>query len=260
MRATLKRDPASFLFLNNGITVICDAANPGQSGGLHLLEVFNPQIINGQQTTYALHEAGHAASKAKVFVRVVGVKKGAAATGVLDYEKMVSAIVEATNSQNTIKPSDLRSNDRIQVRLQRDFRKLDYFYVRKTGRAQEWDLAAQHRWRVKKEEVARAVMACSSATTLLNEGVQSLFEDPAYSGVYRFTAKQLLCRWWLMKTVASIARGSGERQAGEFLVMQFIWSEMGTDIEAYEDSFYQDVKRLCPTVALANSNECVSTL
>jgi hypothetical protein len=33
MRKTIARRPESFLFLNNGITVICDAANRGQSGG-----------------------------------------------------------------------------------------------------------------------------------------------------------------------------------------------------------------------------------
>lgn len=236
MRETIARRPESFLFLNNGITVICDAANPGQSGGAEFLEVFNPQIINGQQTTHVLREAGSQARKAKVFMRVIGVKRGRG-EGWADYEKMVGSIVEATNSQNTIKASDLRSNDRLQVRLQRDLRKLNYFYIRKAGRSHEWDLASQHQLRIKKEEAARAVMACRSAATLLNEGVQALFEPPIYEEVFRLRAQQILARWWLLKTVDAHARGVGERQASKFLVMQFLWDQLGEAIEKNEDRF-----------------------
>jgi hypothetical protein len=110
-------------------------------------------------------------------MRVIGVKRGRG-EGSADYEKMVGSIVEATNSQNTIKASDLRSNDRLQVRLQRDLRKLNYFYIRKAGRSHEWELAAQYQLRIRKEEAARAVMACQSAATLLNEGVQDSSSPP----------------------------------------------------------------------------------
>lgn len=236
MRETIARRPETFLFLNNGITVICDTANRGQSGGAELLEVFNPQIINGQQTTHVLREAGGKARRAKVFVRVIGVKRGKG-QGWTDYEKMVGSIVEATNSQNTIKASDLRSNDRLQVRLQRELRKLNYFYIRKAGRSHEWDLAAQHQRKIKKEEAARAVMACKSAATLLNDGVQALFEPPIYHEVFRFGAQEILTRWWLLKTVDAHARGIGERQASKFLVMQFVWEQLGEVIEEKEDVF-----------------------
>lgn len=239
MRQALQDHPESFLFLNNGITLICDGANAGQAGGVHLLEVFNPQIINGQQTTYVLHDAGAKSKKAKVFVRVLAVGKGPAAKGWADYEKMVGSIVEATNSQNTIKSSDLRANDRVQVRLQAHLRQLNYFYSRKRGRSHEGELAAQHNWKLTKEEVARAVMASDSAATLLNEGVQSLFEEPQYSRVFRLKPKPLLSRSWLMKEVGSVAWGSGERQAAKFLVVQFLWSQLGASIEKSPDSFLE---------------------
>jgi hypothetical protein len=228
--------------LNNGITVICDSANPGQSGGIDFLEVFNPQIINGQQTTYALHEAGKQARKSKVFVRVIEVSKRNKKHW-SDKEAMVASIVEATNSQNAIKAADLRSNDRTQVRLQRDLRKLGYFYVRKAGKAAEWDLAVQSHPRVKKEDVARAAMACEDSATLLNEGAQYLFEDEIYKDLFRLKPKQFLCRWWLMKAVGAEARGSGERQAGKFLVIEFVWEKLGAQIETHEDSFIQGCER-----------------
>ena len=43
----------------------------------------------------------------------------------------VSKIVAATNWQNAIKASDLMSNDRRQIDLERNLRKLDYQYLRK---------------------------------------------------------------------------------------------------------------------------------
>ena len=47
------------------------------------------------------------------------------------FETLVSRIVSATNWQNAIKPSDLMSNDRRQIEVERQFRKLDYLYIRK---------------------------------------------------------------------------------------------------------------------------------
>lgn len=51
MVATLKNEPERFFYYNNGITIICDEAERKSAQGRDFLQVGNPQIINGQQTT-----------------------------------------------------------------------------------------------------------------------------------------------------------------------------------------------------------------
>jgi hypothetical protein len=48
-----------------------------------------------------------------------------------EYDDMVRKIVKATNCQNSIKTSDLVSNDKLQVFLEREMRRVGYHYLRK---------------------------------------------------------------------------------------------------------------------------------
>ncbi len=50
IRKTLRKDPASFWYLNNGITIVCDDAMLESSSGHERMVISNPQIINGQQS------------------------------------------------------------------------------------------------------------------------------------------------------------------------------------------------------------------
>src|SRR5690349_20645052 len=96
--------------------------------GREVLRVMNPQVINGQQTTRVLAE--QSTRRASVLVRVIAIPRNRD-DGSDHYEDLVSRIVEATNFQNAIKPSDLRSNDHEQVRIEREFRRLGFQYLRK---------------------------------------------------------------------------------------------------------------------------------
>lgn len=241
---TLRKRPQAFWYLNNGITIVCDRAELEKAGGSEVLSVSNPQVINGQQTTRVLNQVGKQGSKAKVFVRVIRVPRHPDAAEWADYLAMISRVVAATNSQNSIKPSDLRSNDRLQVTLQRDLEKLGYFYVRKRAAAAEVSaLASQYQWRINKEQLARAVMTCESAALVLNEGVQTLFEDPHYERIFGKSAQSLLVRWWLLRCVDGVARGSGERQWAKHIVLQFLWDEIGGDIGRRQAAFIRACER-----------------
>ena len=119
MEYTLHHEAERFFYYNNGITIICDDAKKVSARGRDVLRVSNPQIINGQQTTRTLARRIAEAKNASVLVRVIQVPRGATSDQD-EFDALVSQIVEGANWQNAIKSSDLVSNDRRQVELQRE--------------------------------------------------------------------------------------------------------------------------------------------
>lgn len=133
MEDTIKAEPENFWYFNNGVTIVCDNAKRQIEGGQDALYVERPQVINGQQTTRTLHQTS--SPKANVLVRVIRIRRNPADDS--EYESLVSQIVRATNWQNMIRPSDLCSNDQIQVYLERELRKHGYHYIRKRQKKSE---------------------------------------------------------------------------------------------------------------------------
>jgi hypothetical protein len=130
MRDTLENEPRNFWYYNNGITLVCDRAERRSVGGQEVIHVENPQVINGQQTTRTLAGAVKGNSPASLIIRAIEIPRKAK-EDFERYDTLVSRIVGATNWQNPIFASDLMSNDRRQVELEREFRKLNYYYLRK---------------------------------------------------------------------------------------------------------------------------------
>jgi hypothetical protein len=155
MEATLKNEPEYFWYYNNGITIVCDDAKQESSRGQNILRVTNPQVINGQQTTRTLARTIRKGTRASVLVRVIRVPRGLGDGN--HFETLVSRIVSATNWQNAIRPSDLMSNDQMQIEIERQFRKLNYLYVRKRMTKGEARRAAgtRHMRLIKKEEIEK---------------------------------------------------------------------------------------------------------
>jgi hypothetical protein len=236
MAATLKKEPESFLLRNNGITIVCTEASSRKKGGVSYLELDRPQIINGQQTTYALNAAPRSqAGKADVFVRVIAVKTGD------EHDQIVGQIVEATNSQNQIKSSDLRSNDKLQVKLEEELRRRDYFYVRKVGKGVATANFLKGMIKVPMKGLAEAWMAGHDADFLRDQGSEGLFRtenDALYQRVFgRTTPDELLARWWLSRLIKQAARGIPEKAAARNIVNQLIWSEAGEVIRKRSKAF-----------------------
>ena len=130
MEITLSEEPEFFWYYNNGVTIVCDDAKHESSRGREILRVANPQVINGQQTTRTLARTTEKGRKASVLVRVIRVPRDDN-NSTERFETLVSKIVQATNWQNAIRPSDLMSNDRKQIEIERHLRKIGYFYLRK---------------------------------------------------------------------------------------------------------------------------------
>lgn len=226
MEETLTEEAEFFWYYNNGITIICDEAHHKSSKGRDILYVENPQIINGQQTTRTLSKLSSLASDASVLIRVIRVAREGDDKH-KDFESLVSSIVAATNWQNAIKASDLMANDRKQIELEREMRKLGYLYLRKRQSKHEAKrgLAANTYTIINKEEVAQAVAACDLDPTVVRRGKEKLFEEENYNYVFpNSDPYYYLCRFWLSRITKYCAMGYPERAYAKWLAINFIWS------------------------------------
>ena len=234
---TIKKEPDNFWYYNNGVTIVCDDAKKEQQGGEDIIVVDGAQVINGQQTTRTLNANEKESKDTNVLVKIIKIPRDDAE---IDYDKLINSVVRATNWQNYISPSDLVSNDYIQVFLQKELRKVGYQYIRKKMSKSEarTDLG-QGYYQIDKREMAQAVAACLFDPHIVRKGKEGLFEDPYYKSI--FGSKNIsfyLSKWWLMRKVKSIARGYSERTSAGGVVLNFVWNKIGRDI----NSGYQERK------------------
>jgi hypothetical protein len=228
MASTLSKTPHFFWYFNNGITVVCDHAEQIGSHGRSVLRVANPQVINGQQTTRVLSAHASSSSKASVSVRVVRVPRGDGYDA-LHFDLLVGQIVSATNWQNAIKPSDLKANDRRQIEIERQFKKLGYWYIRKRQTKGEARAASgsRHFVLIKKDELAQAVAACDLDPADVRAGKEGLFEERYYGRVFPTgDPTYYLCRYWLMRFIGYAARGYPQRAYPKWLVLNHVWGRL----------------------------------
>ena len=228
MEATLETEADYFWYYNNGITIVCDDAKQESSRGRNILRVTNPQVINGQQTTRTLARSTGKKACASVLVRVIRVPRDGH-DGTNSFETLVSRIVSATNWQNAIRPSDLMSNDRRQIQIERQFRKLNYLYLRKRMTKGEARRAAgvRHLRIVSKEELAQAVAGCDLDPAVVREGKERLFEERWYGHIFpKDDPDYYLSRYWLMREVSYAAWGYPERAYAKWLVLNFVWTSL----------------------------------
>lgn len=250
MEATLSKQPEFFWYFNNGITVVCDEAERVSSRGQDLMRVINPQVINGQQTTRTLAGPGRKARHASVLTRVIRVPRNS--DGHSDhFETLVSQIVSATNSQNAVKPSDLMSNDRRQIEIERELRKLGYGYLRKRQTKGEARRAlGAHRYLIKKDELAQAVAACELEPHVLREGKERLFEERLYAQVFPTADPYFyLTRYYLMREVGYAAKGYPERAYAKWVILNFIWHQVDAKVRsrANREGFRQGWEKGLPS-------------
>jgi hypothetical protein len=123
--SALSENNIEFWYLNNGITLICEACTYMPSSRSPVASLSNFQIVNGGQTTHTLFEAfktkKECLDSVLLLIRICETREPGIA------EK----ISESTNTQNPIRTRDLHSNDPIQKRLEEQFGILGYFYERK---------------------------------------------------------------------------------------------------------------------------------
>ena len=244
---SLEKEPEYFWYYNNGITIVCDNAEQIGRAGRDVLRVENPQVINGQQTTRVLHSQAAVSKRAGVLVKVIRVPRDTNGNAG-HFDELISNIVAATNSQNYITPSDLMSNDRRQVEIERHLRKLDYHYLRKRQTKGEARAAAGVRFRfmIQKTELAQAVAACDLDPVVVREGKERLFEERWYQHVFpNSDPVYYLPRYWLMVDVGYVAMGYPERAYAKWLVLHFVWTHLASVIKGRRaaELFWKDCER-----------------
>ncbi|WP_298870650.1 AIPR family protein [uncultured Bradyrhizobium sp.] len=224
IRTTLQKEPENFWYFNNGVTIVCNSARKTSEHAQAVLRVTNPQIINGQQTTRVLSLAK--SNAAAVVVRVISVPRTKKRQQ-SEFEMLVSNIVAATNWQNAILNSDLRSNDARQVLLEREFAKLKYRYMRKRqtkGEARRL-LGSHYGFWVKMDELAQLVGACELDPYITRSGKQGLFEPPYYEKIFdNRSVENYLSIFWLGKVIKSAGSGYPDRAYAKWHALHFLWS------------------------------------
>lgn len=124
IKTTVERASALFYIFNNGITIVCKKASYDRG----TLTICGISIVNGAQTTGAIHAAGRDHAKGiAVLARVI----------VVEDEALIPRIVAANNTQNAIVAWDRRSNDPVQIRLGQEFKAKGVEYVHRRDNARK---------------------------------------------------------------------------------------------------------------------------
>jgi len=227
MQATIEDEPQLFWYFNNGITIVCDEARKIERRGADTLRITNAQIINGQQTTRCL--ALNPRNDAEVLVKLVEIPRDSQESHA-KYSHVVSEIVSATNWQNAITASDLKANDYEQVRLEREFRKINYQYLRKKMSKSEARRNSRNRYRffIKKEDIARSVGACILDPYEVRLGKDRIFENDVYDKIFDGKpASEYLAHYWLDRVVKYWCRNDSRRGYARWIALNFLWTHLG---------------------------------
>jgi hypothetical protein len=135
IRTTLIQRPEHFLYLNGGITLVCDelggnGVDPTDRWAAIGLSLRGASVINGAQTGEAIRAVAEShpdqVARARVHVRIISLAGCP--------EDFGDAITIAANTQNPIEARDFRALEQEQVDLQEDFQlSLGLTYSRKRG-------------------------------------------------------------------------------------------------------------------------------
>jgi hypothetical protein len=169
------RTTNEFALFNNGITMLSDETDFNERVGVKdraQVVVTNPQVLNGGQTAFTLsrlYEDVLKGSRGKeifsnkeVLLKIITFSPGQSATPEARL-RLIEDISRATNSQTEVKEADRRSNDKIQVDIQREiFERYGYYYERKRGEFADGirDGYIERSHIVDREDFLRVCMAC----------------------------------------------------------------------------------------------------
>lgn len=116
-----------FFYFNNGITITCAHFDYPKQRRSPIIELEDLQVVNGSQTIHALLDAFkenlNQFDNMDILCRIYETRNSALSIDIAEY----------TNSQNPVKSRDIRSNDYVQKKLEKELEALGYFYERKRG-------------------------------------------------------------------------------------------------------------------------------
>lgn len=138
-----------FFYFNNGITITCDHFSYPKGRRTPIIEIQNLQVVNGSQTLHALYEAmvkdSDKIANVNLLCRIYETKD----------KELSSRIAEYTNSQNPVNNRDIHSIDALQIKLEKEFHALGYYYERKRNQHS----IHQKSLRIDAEKLGQAILA-----------------------------------------------------------------------------------------------------
>ena len=229
MLATLKKEPARFFYYNNGITILCDEAERKSSKGRDILQVGNPQVINGQQTTRMLAQSPQQAAKASVLVKVIRVPRDPEGdASCLRRVWYPGSCRERTGRMRSSRPTSCRTTEG-RLSWSAPLRKVGYLYLRKRQSKEEaLKISGRGQYHIiTKDELAQAVAGCELDPAIIRSGRERLFTEEHYTEVFpNADPNYYLPKYRLMREVTKVARGIPARGYAKWLVLHFMWSQV----------------------------------
>ncbi len=189
-----------FALFNNGITIVADGTSISSDTakqGTAQVVLRNPQLVNGAQTAYTLgriYEECSADNDFSVFkgkevlLKVITFVGPGRRAGEEVRLNLVGDISRASNLQTKVEESDRRSNDPIQMKLQRQlFEDYGLYYERKRGELSDGihygylprDLV------VNRERLVRVSLACDYRVDQARSSVAKFFKEGAFSALMK---------------------------------------------------------------------------
>ena len=169
IRTTVESESSLFYIFNNGITIVCNKADYKNE----TLTIHGISIVNGAQTTGAIHGAGREhARNVSVGARII----------VVEDQAMIPRIVSANNTQNAIVAWDKRSNDAVQIRLRQEFGAKEIAYVHRRGNARKSAIS------ISADQIGQMLCAFGGNLQTAIRAKADIFEiDAVYNGVFPST-------------------------------------------------------------------------
>jgi hypothetical protein len=150
-------------------------------------------------------------------------------SGAIAFDDLLGQIVKGTNWQNKIERSDLVANDPLQVKLEREFRKRGYVYLRKRQTKGEVRrlYRVKRRHIIKKEVLAQAVAATVTDPAVVREGKEKLFDPSIYHMVFPNADPDFyLPRYVLLREIGYVTKGTPSWGYMKWLGMAFAWKHL----------------------------------
>jgi hypothetical protein len=183
--STALKEPENFFFYNNGVSAIARKVESETRDGRTTLKCSDFSIINGAQTfksIFKAHKRGQGKTdELKVLLRVSEVDYRRTSEG-----EFLDRITRYNNTQNSMKLSDFRSNDRVQVSIQKYMERVHAYggksYV---YRAKRTDRQEKNKIVVGLEEYCRTVFSFVHGPADMHGGLGHLFDPGPDKGYER---------------------------------------------------------------------------
>jgi hypothetical protein len=222
IKHTYENEPSEFWYGHNGITAICDKVIEKQG---NILAIKNPQIINGGQTIRTL-SSSRERTNATVLFKIMELQRNLP-------ESFIRDIILRTNQANKIFTYDLRSHDRFQVTLAKEFIKHKIFYERRRG---DWDFAKNSHPgfdKVTSRDMAKILVSANSdlgGVKTAKKNIEALFEDHIYEKIFNIGFEEVLFKYKTFKLIEKLLKDINykntkvsERRSFNYTCFSIIW-------------------------------------